>query len=119
MNLQVVPNVNFYLSAFDCIITEHIILFIIIAFDLLRIDIYAFKLFCDHFSKYPHHFISPLRISGSAVETLFSQYKHNSGGKLDAVNYPIARGAGSKLLLPITVERIIGMMYFHCQPPFL
>lgn len=55
---------------------------------------YAFKLFCTHFfSKYPHHFISPLRISGSAVETLFSQYKYSSSGKLDAVNYPIARGA--------------------------
>ena len=27
---------------------------------------------------------SPLRISGLAIESLFSQYKHNAGGKLDA-----------------------------------
>ena len=37
--------------------------------------------------------MSPLRISGSAVETLFSQYKYNAGGKLDAVNYATARAA--------------------------
>ena len=42
---------------------------------------------------YPKHFVSPLRISGSAVETLFSQFKHNAGGKLDAVNYSTSRAA--------------------------
>ena len=36
---------------------------------------------------------TPLKISGSAVESLFSQFKHNSGGKLDACNYATARCA--------------------------
>ena len=31
--------------------------------------------------------------SGSAVETLFSQYKYLTGGKLDAANYATARAA--------------------------
>ena len=31
--------------------------------------------------------MSPLRISGSAVESLFSKYKYNAGGKLDPCNY--------------------------------
>ena len=66
--------------------------YFILAFDLLRIDIYGFNLFCKHFfKKYPGYFISPLRISGSAVETLFSQFKHSAGGKLDAANYSYCR----------------------------
>ena len=65
-----------------------------LAWDLLRIDIYGFKNFCQDFlAKYPGYFISPLRISGSAVESLFSQYKHNAGGKLDSCNYVTARCA--------------------------
>ena len=48
--------------------------------------------FCCYFlSKYPGYFVSPLRLSGSAVETLFSQYKYATGGKLDASNYCTAR----------------------------
>ena len=43
--------------------------------------------------SYPSYYITPLRISGSAIESLFSQYKFNAGGKLDAANYPIARAA--------------------------
>ena len=65
-----------------------------LAWDLLRIDVYGFKAFCKYFlEKYPGYFISPLRISGSAVESLFSQYKHNAGGKLDSCNYVTARCA--------------------------
>ena len=45
------------------------------------------------FKTYPTYFISPLRLSGSAVESIFSQYKHTAGGKLDAVNYTTARAA--------------------------
>ena len=67
---------------------------IFLAWDLLRIDVYGFKAFCEDFlKKHPGYFISPLRISGSAVESLFSQYKHNAGGKLDACNYATARCA--------------------------
>ena len=74
----------FYISYFN----------LIIAWDLLRIDVYGFKAFCKYFfERYPGYFIAPLRISGSAVESLFSQFKHNSGGKLDACNYATARCA--------------------------
>ncbi len=40
-------------------------------------------------------FVSHLLLSGSAIETLFSQYKYASGGKLDAAtcNYRTARAA--------------------------
>ena len=37
--------------------------------------------------------MSPLRVSGSAVETLFSQFKYSSGGKLDSANYSTAWAA--------------------------
>ena len=64
------------------------------AWDLLRIDIYGFRAFCKYFfEQHPGYFISPLRISGSAVESLFSQFKHNAGGKLDACNHATARCA--------------------------
>ena len=36
---------------------------------------------------YPGYFISPLRLSGPAVEVLFGQFKCSFGGKLDAANY--------------------------------
>jgi len=64
------------------------------AWDLLRIDVYGFRAICEWFFKaYPTYFISPLRLSGSAIESLFGQYKHAAGGKLDAVNYATARAA--------------------------
>lgn len=66
----------------------------LIAWDLLRINVYGFRAFCNWFLQtYPTYFIVPLRLSGSAVESLFSQYKHNSRGKLDSVNYTTARAA--------------------------
>ena len=62
--------------------------------DLLRIDVYGFRAFSEWFLEtYPTYFISPLQISGSAIESLFSQYKHAAGGKLDSVNYTKAGGA--------------------------
>jgi hypothetical protein len=45
----------------------------------------------DFLESHPGYFMSPLRISGSAVETLFGQYKYMSGSKLDAVNYATCR----------------------------
>lgn len=72
----------------DTLIIRYILF---LAFDLLRIDVYAFKSFCkDFFSKYPGYY---LRISGSAVESLFSQYKYAAGGKPNAANYASSRGA--------------------------
>ena len=81
-----------------------------IAWDLLRIDFYGFTAFCKwFFAAYPTYFVSPLRISGSAVESLFSQYKHIAGGKLDAVNYTTARGA--HLMKQIVSEHHSGTDY--------
>jgi len=52
------------------------------------------KAFCEWFLEtYPTYFVSPLRLSGSSVESLFSQYKFNAGGKLDSVNFTTARAA--------------------------
>ena len=64
------------------------------AWDLLRIDVYGFRAFSEWFLQtYPTYFISPLRISVSAIESIFSQHKHAAGGKLNSVNYTTARGA--------------------------
>ena len=50
--------------------------------------VYGFQAFCSYFiSQYPGYFIVPVRINGSSVETLFSQYKYSAGGKLDSANY--------------------------------
>ena len=66
--------------------------YILVAWDLLRICVYGFQSFCEYFlTHYPDRFVSPLWISGSAVETLFNQYKQSASGKLDAADYPIAR----------------------------
>ena len=63
-----------------------------IAWDNLRIDVYGFiELTQSFLESNPGYFLSPLRISGSAVETLFGQYKYMSGSKLDAVNYATCR----------------------------
>jgi hypothetical protein len=73
-----------------------------LAFDLLRIDVFGFQKFCEYFlSKFPGYFISPLRLSGSAVESLFSQCKYNANGKLDEAKYSSARAS---LLVQQTVS---------------
>ena len=62
------------------------------AWDNLRILTAGFKSLCKDFNeRHPEYYITPLRVSGSSVETLFSQYKHLSGNKLDSVNYTTAR----------------------------
>lgn len=62
------------------------------AWDNLRVDVYGFIELTKYFLKqYPGYFLSPLRISGSAVETLFGQYKYMSSNKLDAANYATCR----------------------------
>ena len=68
--------------------------FIYIAWDLLRIDIQGFTEFCSDFlSRQKGYFVSPLRLSGSAVESVLGQFKYNAHGKLDAANYQVARAA--------------------------
>ncbi len=63
------------------------------AWDNLRIDV--FGALQQFFHSLPWILFgsakSLWRVSGSAVETLFSQYKYLSGNKLDAVNYTTSR----------------------------
>lgn len=63
--------------------------------DLQRVMLYGFKEFAeDFFQKYQNNFfISPKRFNGSAIETLFSQFKYITGSKLSAANYAQARAA--------------------------
>ena len=59
-----------------------------LVWDLLRVCVYGFTAFATWFlDEYPDHFISPVRLSGSAIETLFNQFKGTTGGKLSAMNY--------------------------------
>ena len=52
---------------------------------------YGFTEFCKYFlEKYPGYYIWPLRLNGSALETIFSQLKFNMNGQLSSVNYPAA-----------------------------
>ena len=52
----------------------------------------GFKGLCEDFtSKHgPTYYIVPVRISGSAIESLFSRFKYNFSGNLTAVNYESA-----------------------------
>lgn len=55
---------------------------------------YGFIDFCEYStSKYPGYKIVPVRLNGSAIETLFSQLKHVTSGQLSGVNYATARAA--------------------------
>ena len=90
-----------YMGMYVClgdayIISYYIVFFLcfFVAWDLLRVCVYGFKSSAANFlEKYPDHFISPVRLSGSAVETLFSQFKHTAGGKLSATNYANTQAA--------------------------
>ena len=56
--------------------------------DLLQIMYGGFVGLCDDFIReHPQHFISPLRINGSAVESIFSCLKYITGGNLASTNY--------------------------------
>lgn len=56
--------------------------------DLLRLMVYGFLDFCTWFiTAYPDYFVSPLRINGSAIESIFSVLKFTAGGNLSASNY--------------------------------
>ena len=67
------------------------------------IDVYGFKAFCKYLLETsPGYFVSPLRISGSAVVSLFS---HHSGfGYRDQMNTP---GATFKGTLPPIIWKLI------------
>jgi hypothetical protein len=59
---------------------------------------------CWFLSKYPGHFISPLRLSGSVIEFVFG-----TGGKLNAANYRVTRAAFCKSVNAITAEEVTEM----------
>ncbi len=55
---------------------------------------YGFTGFCEEFLRqHPGYTIHLIRLSGSAVETLFSQLKYASGGNLMSINYSSARAS--------------------------
>ena len=59
--------------------------------DLMRIMWYGFKNFCDDFTaRHPGFYVAPLRLNGSAIETLFSQLKFISHGDPSATHHPQA-----------------------------
>uniref|UniRef100_A0A1X7V628 Transposable element P transposase-like RNase H domain-containing protein n=1 Tax=Amphimedon queenslandica TaxID=400682 RepID=A0A1X7V628_AMPQE len=56
--------------------------------DLLELMYHGFKGFChDFLTEHPHYYIIPVRISGSAIESVFSCLKFISGSNLSSVNY--------------------------------
>eukprot|EP00794_Sanderia_malayensis_P001108 gene1108-455_t len=60
--------------------------------DLLRIVIFGFQGLVKSFlAQHPDYYIFPLKVNGSAVETLFSQFKFETNSKLNSVNYANAR----------------------------
>lgn len=59
--------------------------------DLTRLMYYGFTEFCKYFlEKFPGYYIWPLRLNGSAPETIFSQLKFSTNGQLSSVNYSAA-----------------------------
>lgn len=62
--------------------------------DLLRIVYFGVRAFCvDYLSHHPGYCIVPVRVSGSSVESLFSQMKHAGGGGLSGTNYMSSRAS--------------------------
>ena len=65
---------------------------------------YGFKGFCQEFTaKHERYYVVPVRINGSAVESLFSRFKYDAGGNLSATNY---ESAISRLLTADAVSAI-------------
>lgn len=62
--------------------------------DLLRVVRYGFVEFCKDFTaRNPGYYVVPVRVTGSAIETVFSQLKHAAGGRLTATNFASARAS--------------------------
>ena len=53
--------------------------------DLLRLMFYGFKGLCGSFTgQHGQYYVVPVRINGSAIESLFSRFKYDAGGNLPA-----------------------------------
>lgn len=64
--------------------------------DLMRVTFYGFIDFVEAFiarHQQDGQYIIPVRLNGSAVETLFSQLKYSAGGHLSSTNYATARSS--------------------------
>ena len=64
--------------------------------DLMRITYYGFLEFTKSYLERHSQdglYIVPVRLNGSAVETLFSQMKYSAGGQLSSTNYRTARSS--------------------------
>jgi hypothetical protein len=70
-------------------------MFILLSFqtyDLLRICSYSFPAFCkEYLARNPGYYVVPMKINGRAIESLFSQFKYASGGKLSSITYETAK----------------------------
>ena len=63
-------------------------------YDLLNIMYHGFTGLCQYMlKKYPEHLISPLRVNGSAIETVFSSLRYIAGGHLSSTNYSTTIGS--------------------------
>ena len=55
---------------------------------------FGFKGLCEDFvTRNPGYFIVPVRVSGSAIESVFSCLKYISGGNLSSANYATSLSA--------------------------
>jgi hypothetical protein len=62
--------------------------------DLLQIMVHGFTGLClDFLRKNPDHFVVPVRVTGSVIESLFSNLKYVSGGQLSSINYSTSLSA--------------------------
>lgn len=62
--------------------------------DLLRMMYFGFVGLCNDFTTtYPGYYIIPVRVNGSAIESLFSSLKYSARGQLSSANYMSALAA--------------------------
>ena len=54
----------------------------------------GFKGLCETFvTEHPGYYIIPVRVTGSAIETVFSSLKYISGSNLSSINYAASLSA--------------------------
>ena len=55
---------------------------------------FGFTGLCSYMTeKYPGYIISPLRVNGSGIESVFSSLKYIAGGHLASTNYSTTLGS--------------------------
>ena len=81
-----------FMCAFPPTHTQHTHQIFLIDLGPFRLMKYGFLGLCKDFTSRcgPDHYIIPVRINGSAIESLFSRFKYNADRNLSAVNYETA-----------------------------